>query len=142
MKVQKQVSIGGSWAKVNEDFKDGDLIKILDEGSVVEGEFGARKVFKVGFKGKEESKNMSFNQTSINNLIDGYGDDTKDWVGKKALVFIVKQMVQNKLRNIAYLAPEGWTMTDEGQFVGPDKADKELDKMAGEEDINPDDIPF
>lgn len=140
MKIQKVTSVGGEWAKVNEDFKDGDLIKVLDEGTILEGEFGARKVFKVTFKQGGE-KNMSFNQTSLNNIIDGYGDDTKDWIGKKIKVFVVKQMVSNKLRNIAYLTPEGWSMTDEGAFVGPDKGDKELEEITGDEP-NPEDIPF
>lgn len=149
MKIQKIVNAQGDWAKIGEDFRDGDLIKIMDEGQIIEGEFGPRKVFKVAFREKEGSKNLSFNQTSLNNLVDGYGDDTKNWTEKKVRVFVIKQMVQNKLRNIAYLTPEDWTMTEDGQFVAPGKKTEETQTEPGpeqveypEEKINPGDIPF
>ena len=92
MKIQKVITAQGDWAKVGEDFKDGDLIKIMDEGTIVEGEFGARKVFKIAFKGREGTKNLSFNQTSLNNLVDGFGEDTKDWITQ----------IENRLHDLNY----------------------------------------
>lgn len=135
--LKKETGIGGDWVKVNEDIKDGDRIKILDAGTVDEtGSFGPRKVFKILTTKKKEFI-MSFNQTSLNNLVDGFGEDSEEWVNKVVNVFVVKQMVGDKLRNVAYLAPEGWTMDDDGQFGSPEEAPK-----SSKNQLNADDIPF
>jgi hypothetical protein len=138
MKVQKKVSVTGDFAKVNEDIRDGDIITINDGGTIIPGEWGERAAFKVQTRNGE--KVLSFNQTSMNNLIDGYGDETGQWVGKSAGVFVVKQMVGDKLRNVCYLAPEGWTMNEEGKFA-PGIGGKSIEYPDGD-GINPDDIPF
>ena len=115
MKVAKKISLGGEYAKIGEDIKDGDVIIIKDSGTEVEGDYGVRVVFKVATDNGE--KNLSFNQTSMNNVIDAYGDDTEKWIDKEIQCWVVKQMVSKKLRNIAYLAGKGWTMLEDGQFV-------------------------
>ena len=117
MILHKKISVGGQFAKVGEDIKDGDFIKLLDAGQTVDGEFGARQVFKVETKNGE--KNLSFNQTSINNLIDGFGEDTDKWTGKEVKVWIIKAMVSGKLRNVVYLSPTDWIMSDDGEFIPP-----------------------
>ena len=114
MKVSKVISVKGEYAKVGVDVKDGDSIRILDAGQTTEGEYGERKTFRIETSNGE--KNMSFNQTSLNNLIDAYGDETEEWIGKNAQVFVVKQMVSGTLRNVAYLAAQGWEMGDDGRF--------------------------
>ena len=115
MKVFKKTSVSGEWCKAGIDIKEGDLITILNGGETVAGEFGDRSVFKVKVSSGE--KNLSFNQTSINNLISAYGDDTQNWVGKEVKVFIVKQMIDGKLRNVAYLTGKDWTMLEDGTFI-------------------------
>jgi len=115
MKIQKKVSIGGDFAKIGEDIKDGDVIKILDSGTIISGDYGDRHAFKVETINGE--KVLSFNQTSLNNLVDAIGEESESWVGQEAKVFVVKQMVSNKLRNIAYLTGKDWTMTDDGTFI-------------------------
>jgi hypothetical protein len=136
MKIQKRVSVQGEWAKAKEDFNTGDLIEILNEGLTMEGDYGPRQVFKINTKNGE--KNLSFNQTSINNLIDAYGDDTKKWVGKKANVEIIKSNVSGKLVNVVYLFGEDWKMLDDGSVV------MKSEKVVTEEGdtLNPEDIPF
>ena len=114
MKVSKVISVKGEYAKVVVDIKDGDSIRILDAGQTTEGEYGERQTFRIETSNGE--KNMSFNQTSLNNLIDAYGDETEEWIGKNAQVFVVKQMVSGTLRNVAYLAAQGWEMGDDGRF--------------------------
>ena len=100
-------SVGGQFAKSGEDYKDGDILQILDEGKMDDsGDFGPKMVFQVRLP-NEESKNLNFNKTSMNYLIDAYGEETKDWKGKNAKAWVVKQMVSNKMTNVTYLtAPE------------------------------------
>lgn len=136
MRVQKRGgSIDGKWAKTGQDIKDGERIKILDAGNLIEGDYGPRKVFKIMTLRKEEF-NLNFNQTSINNLIDGYGEDTQYWVGKVAQVFVIKQMVGDGLKNVLYLAPDGWKMNEDGEFYDPQKEETPL------RDEIEDNVPF
>lgn len=115
MKIQKKVSISGEWVKVGEDIKDNSLITILDGGKEVEGDYGKRVVFAI--KTENGEKIMTFNQTSLNNLVDAYGDDSIAWANKTVKVYIVKQMVSNKLKNVVYLCGVNWIMLDDGSFV-------------------------
>lgn len=100
MEFTKKESVG-SFLKKGEDIKNGDILIILDEGKQVEGEFGKQNVFSVKtFSGKEG--NVTFNQTSINCLIDGYGKESKEWINKEVKVECIKQNVQGKLTNVYY----------------------------------------
>lgn len=133
MREAKKTTVDGDWAKVNKDIKDGDRIKILDSGRIVEGDYGPRSVFRILTTSKREF-NLAFNQTSKNNLIDAWGPETEEWAGKIAKVFVVRQMIGDGLKSVIYLAPEGWTMNDEGKFINPDRVEPE--------NSDPDNIPF
>lgn len=113
--MKRKVSLGGEWAKVGEDLIDGGMVKILDAGKEVPGEFGDRTVFKVNTVNGD--KNMSFNQTTINNLIDAFGEDSENYIGQSVKVYVVKAMVSGKLRNVVYLAAIDWDMLDDGSFA-------------------------
>ncbi|MEI6580824.1 MAG: hypothetical protein WCO07_01485 [bacterium] len=141
MKLHKKTSIAGEWAKPKEDINQGDVIEILNEGATVSGEYGDRQVFKI--KTKNGEKNLSFNQTSLNYLIDAYGDDTKTWVGKKANVTIIKMNVSGKFRDIVYIYGIGWEMQEDGSVkkIGVQGA-VQTSVEYPEDDINPEDIPF
>lgn len=97
----------GQFARSGEDYKDGDILQILSEGVLDDsGDFGPKMVFQVRMP-NEESKNMNFNKTSMNFLIDAYGEETLEWKGKDAKVWVVKQMVGNKMTNVTYItAPD------------------------------------
>lgn len=136
MKVQKIVRAQGEFAKINQDIKDEDLITILDEGQVISGDFGDRHVFKVRTRNGE--KNLSFNQTSMNNLFDAYGDDTMNWKEKEVRAYVIKQMVGDALKSVCYLVGRGWMMTEDGKFI---KNQTTSQGVSGEV-INPEDIPF
>ena len=140
MKITKKTSVEGEWGKVGKNIKDGDRIRIEDAGNIIEGDFGPRKVFKV-LTTKRESLLLSFNQTSLNNLVEGFGEESENWVGKVVSVFVVKQMVGDGLKNVIYLAPEGWMMDEEGKFGNPKETQTESTKYPTD-DISPDDIPF
>lgn len=140
-KFQKKVSVG-QFAKKGEDYKDGDILTIANEGKQVDGDFGPRHVFLVKLpKGGE--KNFTFNQTSINNMVDAYGEDSVNWVGKDVKVWLILQNVQGKMVRVAYVAHPSAEINDEGSFIIPGKtAQKDAKESSAVEDINPDDIPF
>ena len=116
MKITKKTSVEGEWGKAGKNIKDGDRIRIEDAGNIVEGDFGPRKVFKI-LTSRREALLLSFNQTSLNNLVEGFGEESEGWVGKVVSVFVIKQMVGDGLKNVIYLAPEGWEMDDDGKFA-------------------------
>src|SRR5262245_20603280 len=121
MKMNKKVSIRGEFAKVGEDIRDQDILTILDGGTMITGDYGEQVAFHMQMKDSSD-KVMCPNQTSINNLIDAYGEDSDMWKGKLVRAWVVKTMVSGKLRNVAYLAAPDWKMLDDGTFVG-DKGD-------------------
>ena len=115
MKYTKKVSVG-NFLKKGEDFKENDLLEIANEGKEVPGEFGTQNVFLV--KAGEKEGNVGFNQTTINNLIDAYGEDSINWIGKKVKVWGIISNVQGKMKKVYYfLHPD--TVLDEvtGEFT-------------------------
>ena len=114
MKVNKKVTIAGEWAKPKEDINEGDLVKILDEGKGITGDYGDRNVFKIETKNGE--KLQSFNQTTMNYIIDAFGDETEKWIGKEVKVWIVKSNVGGKIRNVIYLTATDWVEGSDGYY--------------------------
>ena len=112
MKVTKKTSISGEWAKAKVDIDEGDLVKVLNEGEIVSGDFGDRSVFKV--ETKKGEKLLSFNQSTINYLIDAFGEETKEWIGKEVKVWITRSMIGDKMRNVVYLTAPDWVETEDG----------------------------
>ena len=137
MKVQKRTSVSGEFARKGEDIKNGDIITINNEGEVVSGDYGDRNVFKVETKNGE--KLLTFNQTSINYLIDAYGDETSKWVGKKIKVWIVKSSIAGKWKDVVYLSAPDWIEGKDG--LQPPKGDIPVIEE-DEEEVNVKDIPF
>lgn len=135
MKVQKVLKAQGEFLKVNVDIKDGDILTILDGGITITGKFGEQEVFKVKASSKEG--NLNFNQTSINNLIDAYGDETDNWRGKSIKVWVITMNVQGKFTKVVFLTAPDWLMSDDGKFVPSAGA---VNREVGEVDV--DAIPF
>lgn len=131
MKVVKTL---GEFAKVGEDFKDEDILVIKDAGQITASDYGDRHVFKISTKNGD--KNLTFNQTSMNNLIDAFGDDTAGWMGKEVKVYIVKQMIGDSLKKVCYLVDKNGSMTDNGKFVTSRNVIEPV------ENIDPESIPF
>lgn len=127
IEIDSNNGVEGKWAKAGKDIKDGDRLKLLTAGQITESGFkdddGTPKqqyVFKILTKEREEF-NVAFNRTSRNTLARGFGQESEDWVGKVVTCFVVKQMVGDGLKNVLYLAPDGWIMTEDGEFVGEDE---------------------
>lgn len=85
----------GDFIKADVDVKQGDIITILDAGTLQESEQftnedGSPKsdhIFKVLVEGEE--RKITMNKTSLKKFIEKYGNESEDWVNKKAKVNIV-----------------------------------------------------
>lgn len=142
----------GEWAKIGEDVRDGDRLIIKDGGTLISGKFGDQIIYRV--QTRTGDKNMSFNQTTINNLIDAFSDETENWIGKEVHATIVRVMIGGELKTVAYLAAEGWIMDNKGKFqdlsnvvaaiktTGNATSSEPVIQLDNNHDINPDDIPF
>ena len=136
MKYIKKISVGAFFKK-GIDIKDGDFVTIASEGRPIEGQFGTQDVFLVKLADGKEG-NVSFNQTTMNNLIDGYSGDSINWIGKKAKVWAILSNVQGKMIKVYYfLHPD--TILDEtsGEFILPNQPIAE-----GENEVDAANIPF
>lgn len=103
----------GPFAKKGEDIKDGDIVTVLNEGKKVAGEWGDRDVFLVKLVNGEE-KNINFNQTSINNMVDAFGENATNWVGKEVKVWINRQNIGGKWVQVLIVSHPNAVLTDEG----------------------------
>lgn len=141
MAIFKKQTSSGPFLKKGEDIKQGDLVEIASEGRQEQGEYGTQNIFLIKTASKEG--NMSLNQTTINALVDAYGEDSKAWIGKQAKVTAIKQMVAGKLMNVFYLSHPDAEISDDGVFYIPGAQKEQKSAIpTDEERINPDDIPF
>lgn len=136
----KKVSVG-AFIQKGIDIKDKDLITITNEGVQVPGQFGVQNVFMVKLTNGKE-KNLAFNQTSLNNCIDAFGADAKNWIGKQVKVWIIKMSVQGKIRDVIFVAHPEAVIDENGQFniANPTISNPIISNPNKE--INPEDIPF
>jgi len=144
MLYKKRVSLG-AFLKKGKDFKENDIVEIADEGRQIEGQFGMQDIFLIKLS-DEKKGNVTFNSTSINNLIDAFGEDSKNWVGKKVKVWGILSNVQGKIIKVYYFAHPDAVLNNEGIFVLPQKKDERIPIVEEEEDtaedIDSKDIPF
>jgi len=143
---KKKVSLG-NFLKKGIDFKENDILEIANEGKQIEGQFGTQDVFLVksptGIEG-----NVSFNQTTLNNLIDGYGESSLNWIGKKVKVWGILSNVQGKMIRVYYFLHPDTTLNEAtGEFNLPGGNIKQVSKdeipvIEEGEDIDVKSIPF
>lgn len=152
---EKKVSLGAGYAnkvayeyegkKYEADLKDGDIVKILDEGQEIHKEFKGIPTTSVVHKveTRNGTKLLSFNKTSINNLIDAFGKDSKNWVGKEVKAWIFKVLKDAKFEYHVYLASSNSEMVEgeDGKikFLTPEAGNMRIDSSE-DEDINFDDL--
>lgn len=125
MKVFKKTGGGVPFAKkapyeydgvqYEADLKSGDTIKIIDSGNIEIGQFGEQYNFKI--KTRNGEKKLGFNQKTLNVLIDEFGDDTEEWIGKEVKVILKKDLIAGKKVVIPYLITEGWQLDEYGELV-------------------------
>lgn len=114
-------TIGGAWAKGSE-IKSGTKAKIVSETVHSESQFkdknGAPKmqdVAKVRFDGKEEAMNVNLNRATLYGLIDAFGEESKDWIGKTLTVQTEKVVVGGKRVTALYLVAEGFEVRENSE---------------------------
>lgn len=107
MKFEKQIQ--GEFAKPNRDFHDGDIIQLLSEGekrlapkSNDNDKDRWQWIFKARVGG--DVKIIKLNGTSLNNMIEAFGTESKDWIEKDIKVWVKEQLVGNKTYDVAYFA--------------------------------------
>lgn len=116
---KKRESIG-NFLKKGTDFKENDLIEIANEGQQQEGKYGTQDIFLIKTAEGTEG-NVNFNQTTINNLIDGFGEDSINWIGKQVKVWAILSNVQGKMIKVYYFLHPDSELSEDGQFLIPGK---------------------
>jgi len=89
-----------------EDVKDGDKITIVSEAIQEVKEFRGEKKSVVGASVRLESgeiKDMTFNNTSVKRIVDMFGEDSQDWVGKELTIEKVKMMIEGETKDVVYI---------------------------------------
>ena len=125
------------------DLQNGDTVTIKDEGIIETGDYGDQHKFIV--ETRNGDKRASFNQSTINILVEEFGKESKDWVGKKVKVLTKKTVIANKKVIVVYFVTDGWFLDEYGDLENG--SPKKAQETKGESDypektINPDDIPF
>lgn len=150
MKYQRTNGTQGAWVKASE-VVSGTKAKIVSETAPVDGNFGTQDVAKVRFQGAQEAVNVGLNRTTINGLIDAFGDDSKSWINQILTAQTEKQTIAGKRVTVLYLVPEGFEVgEDEGGYVKIMKTGTQVTKAVQDDDIpvietekiNLADIPF
>ena len=116
-KYEKRES-SGAFLKKGVDFKDGDLVEVKSEGKKVQGKFGEQDIFIIKTE-KGTEGNVAFNQTTINNMIDAFGGESEEWVGKEVKVHGIMSNVQGKMTKVYYFAHPDAVIDEGGEFIIP-----------------------
>lgn len=114
----------GAWAKASE-LTNGTRAKIVDEATKSLSQFksddGVAKmqtVAKVRFENTPDPMNVSLNRATVYGLIDAFGGDSNNWIGKVLTVHTEKTTVAGKRVTALYLVPEGFEVgEDDGGYV-------------------------
>ena len=126
------------------DLKTGDIVKILDSGEVETGNFGEQTVFKI--KTRNGDKKLSFNQNTINVLVQELGENTENWVNKDVNVLLSKQLIAGKKCIVPYLVVAGWSLDEYGELVKQTPTTQFPENPAGQtvpvSEVKTEDIPF
>ena len=130
---KKRISVG-EFAKKDVDYKNDDMVTILNEGKQIEGQYGTQNIFLIKLPNGDE-KNVSFNQTTMNGLIDAYGKDSKEWMNKEVKIHLISQNVAGKFLKVTYISHPEAELTENG-FTLPSTA------VSEEGEIDPENIPF
>ena len=153
MQVNKKISIGVAYAekksyeyegsKFEADIKNGDIVTVMDGGTVTAGspKYGSKEQMVFKIKTRNGIKAQPFNQTSMNNMIDSYGGETEDWVDKEVRVYIDKVMGKDGFKFHVFIAPLSITRDEEtGVFSSMNQTNKASDDI-GDIDFDPAEFP-
>ena len=68
-----------------------------------------------------ERKKMSVNKTSLRKIIEYWGDESDDWMGKKLSVKIIEQQAFGELKKIIYVEPADMVKEEEIPVIEEDE---------------------
>lgn len=156
MNIEKSGGVGGSWID-KKALKSGDLIKLTSEAEWVPSSLNPEEkqlVAKCKVKGMDGEFNIAINSPSRNGLIDAFGKETKDWIGKLLTAAVETGIFAGKRGVMLNLVPENYVVGEDAAGfiiirpkVEPPKVVSGGYSVASstaleEADINPEDIPF
>ena len=99
-----------------DDVKDGDVVEIISEGRIrpaEESRFG-REGFEIDIRLPDGSEKVwTVNKTTLRRLAEAYGDETRNWVGKKVRLTVETMMVRKEPRNVIF----GYPVEEEAEAV-------------------------
>ncbi len=149
---KKSSGVSGAWVKAK-DIVSGVKCKLVSETepseSVWEGKTIKNNSAKIRFQGQDgEAMNVNVNRPSINGLVDAFGEDSKEWIGKILTAHTEKMLVGGKRVTALYLIPEGYEIgEDDGGYlvitkIGAKETSDPIKDDYPTEDIDPDLVPF
>ena len=150
MLYHKQEGARGNWIK-SKDLTDGMRAKLVSETlpqeSVYEGKPRTQNVAKIRFEDREGVFNISINKTTINALIDAFGEDSKNWINYSLTIKTDRAQIAGKRVIVVYLLPEGYELTENERgyiaIVNPTKVvTSSEDSQVNNDEVNEDEIPF
>lgn len=152
MKFNKTSGVTGGWAKASE-LAIGTKAKLVSAADKQPSQFQDKNgnmkeqvVAKIRFEGKPEALNIGLNNTTINGLIDAFGEDSADWQGHTLTVDTEKVRVGGVAKLALYLIPPGYRRTDDvnGYAVIVKEGEVEIPVINVEEKepVYGSDIPF
>ncbi len=122
------------------DLQNMDMVRILDSGEVETGQFGEQTVFRI--KTRNGDKKFAFNQKTINVLIQEFGDDTENWVGKDVKVILHKGIFAGKKGVAAYLVTPAWQIDEYGEIFCPKTSLENKNEVGETKEVSVDEITF
>lgn len=143
----------GAWVDKSQ-LHQGQRAKIVNEATEEPSQFTDSKgnaknqiVAKVQFENMKEPYNVGLNATTVNGLIDAYGEDSKDWQGHYLTVDIEPGRTAGKKSYTLYLVPEGYEKLDDAEGFAKivrkgQKPVPEIPIIGEDESIKESDLPF
>ena len=148
-KYSKQNFVGGAWIKKGE-VVSGTKAKLVSETEPQpsnfknpKGEVQMQDVAKIRLEGGTDALNIALNRATIYGLVDAFGEDSKEWIGKPLTVITEKSSYGGKRGYSIYLLAEGYELKeDENGYLVIINPLKESVPVISDDEINTEDIPF
>lgn len=114
---KKQTSMGGAWVKA-ENVTNGTKCQLVSEVVPIDGQYGTQDVGKLRMEGSDEPLNVSLNKTTLNGLVDAFGEESKNWCNQPLTIQTERMVVSGRRVTVLYLVPNGYELTeDDGGYL-------------------------
>jgi len=131
------------------DIKHKGIVELVNEGAWEESQKFKRddgtpaQLFNIILKLENgEERSTVLNWTNVKLLVQGFGDETSQWVGKRVRAWKTKSEKAKSGYTFIFV-PTDWNRDDTGEWILPEGVIASEDiPEDGEEVIDPKDIPF